>query len=419
MLAIAPPRWPYLLRAFYAQICFRVLSMEAQTAAPAFFAIFLVSSLLVRNFASGWIFIGWSGLFIGFMLSSPSCGNRRVFWGLIGLLLSHALAIPGSIIWGSGNWELTAGVVMWMAPAVLLYAGANARVFPWLTPALLVHAALIFWQGMTNWGMVGGFMVQYGNPTGLANNRNLAAGFLSIGIIYLVTTRARPLVPILLIAMLFTGSRWGLMVTCGVLVAMAIAGSISWKMIAAAVLSAVLGVVVIGVLFPDGYKVAGFDGFANAASTANADIGARLAIPHLPSILPSGVAEHPGLHNVPLRMSVESGLIAAAMWIGITVWALVRRPLSPTWWLLLTLVLLSMLDYYTWMGHLGGFWWLLVGLQHRPEKVDQGVHNMVNDHHRAQDTEDGDKQDQPEPDQGPSEPRELVLAGSHRADSST
>ena len=190
MFEITPSRWPYLFRTAYAQIYFRLLATEAKTVAPAFFALFLVSSIMVRDFASGWIFIGWSGLFAGFMSSSPTRGNRRVFWGVIGLLLSHALAIPGSIFWGSGNWELTAGVVMWMAPAALLYAGATARVFAWLTPAILLHASLIFWQGFTNWSVVGEVLVHSTGPTGLANNKNLAAGFLSIGIIYLVTSKA-------------------------------------------------------------------------------------------------------------------------------------------------------------------------------------------------------------------------------------
>jgi len=103
------------------------------------------------------------------------------------------------------------------------------------------------------------------------------------------------------------------------------------------------------------------------------------------------VAEHPGLHNVPLRIAVENGIIAAIIWLGVTGKALLpirrlnlggKRGVrhihndngketavrglqgdSQAWWLLLGVVLLSLLDYYMWMGHLGGFWWLLVGLR--------------------------------------------------------
>ena len=135
---------------------------------------------------------------------------------------------------------------------------------------------------------------------------------------------------------------------------MAMTGNTSWRLLAAGVVTAILGVVMMGLLLPGGYAVAGYDSIASAAYAANTDIGVRLAVPHLPSFLPSGVAEHPGLHNVPLRIAVESGLVAAGVWVGITLFALIRKPFNPDWWILLTLGLLSMLDYYTWMGHLGG-----------------------------------------------------------------
>jgi len=46
----------------------------------------------------------------------------------------------------------------------------------------------------------------------------------------------------------------------------------------------------------------------------------------LASFLPTGIAEHPGLHPVPLRIAVENGLLAALVWIGVTGYVLWRWP---------------------------------------------------------------------------------------------
>ncbi len=431
----------------------------AGSAAPGFLAFYLLSNLLVRSFSDIWLFIGWTSLCIGMILGGVHRGPSIVFGSLIALLGFHALAVPGSLLWGSGNWELTAGVVMWMAPALLLYLASDPeRVFHWLIPAWLVHSGLVIWQGFTNWTPAGDVILWKGNPSGLASNDNLAAGFLALGIVYLLTTPRKWLTAPLLAALLFTGSRWGIMVVAAIILALVLSRTISFRPVIAICALLIGVVVVLGTFTPHGYVLAGINSFAAIANAVTTDVGVRLAIPHLPTLLPSGVAEHPGLHNVPLRIAVENGLIAAGLWILITGWALLKpslnnrfdrfdkRPnilnrlarrktsmvisLSPhdsaspdalslddlpnklkaepspeqdknnpvhrfhRWllfpavghfitkppdkckkkakhhdqnnnvhrWLLLTLVLLSVLDYYTWMGHLGGFWWLLIGL---------------------------------------------------------
>ncbi len=448
------------------------ISAHRTTIGTGFLALSFVGNLMLQSFHSPLLGLSWAALAVGVLLTGVSIGNRKVFWSLVALLAFHALAIPGSLIWGTGNWELTAGVVLWMAPALLLYLANDAsRVFAWLIPVFLAHAALIIIEGLTNWAIVGEVYVRGGgHNTGLANNPNLAAGFLIIGIIYLMMTprngiwvmwsRGRTHLAItwlaapLLMALLFTGSRWGLVVAAVLLAAMALRGAISWRPLAGAIAVLVLTVVVLG-LAGRGYQVAGYGSLAAVSRDVQTDVGARLAIPHIPSILPSGVAEHPGLHNVPLRIAIESGIIAAGLWVLITGRALAnpsfdnnssgfskwqnilyrltrrktstivspspRNPAYPTVpheakptprpdqcrnsksqhlplpsgfnkpdhgitsnsaedqrhqrepereafpkahyrWILLALVMLSVLDYYTWMGHLGGFWWLLIGL---------------------------------------------------------
>ena len=227
----------------------------------------------------------------------------------------------------------------------------------------------------------------------MSHNPNLAAGFLCLGIVYLMTTRYRWLVIPLIPALLFTGARWGLAVISIVLILMVLTRAISFRPLGATVLLCAVIVVGVALFSPLGYRASTLDSFAAVAHTVNGDVQARMAVPHLPSVLPHGVANHPGLHNVPLRIAVESGIIAALVWLGITGWALWPRrgvkhragqgndqPAGETaamglsepcdrfgasWWMLLTLALLSLLDYYTWMGHLGGFWWLLVGMRLR------------------------------------------------------
>jgi len=164
------------------------------------------------------------------------------------------------------------------------------------------------------------------------------------------------------IATLATNSRWGIAVGLALLLAMVVS-----RRVPARVLGLIVGClaglfVLLALTTPVGFRIAGYNSLAGAVAPVSHDVLVRLQVPHIPSFLPRGVAEHPGLHNVPLRIAVENGIQAAALWIGITLWALWRWRNGTAWWMLLALVALSMLDYYTWMGHLGGFWWLLVGL---------------------------------------------------------
>ncbi len=364
------------------------------------FAVFLVSSLLVRSFGDIWLGIGWIGLFGGFLLAPDKNRGPVLYAGAV-LLVCHALAIPGSLLWGDGHWEATTAIVLWMAPSLMILSAGTTGVLPWLVPAWLVHAALILYSGPTSWSAAGGVLVSNGGGSGLSHNPNLAAGFLCLGIVYLMTTRFRWLVIPLIPALLFTGSRWGLAVTAAVLVAMVVSRTISFKPLGAAILICAAVVVGVALFSPLGYRASTLDSFAAVVHTVNGEVQARMAVPHIPSILPHGVAAHPGLHNVPLRIAVESGILAALVWLGITGWALWPRGgvkpegfrgnhqpegnnaamvlsersdrFGASWWMLLALALLSLLDYYTWMGHLGGFWWLLVGMLIKRERLDRPI----------------------------------------------
>ena len=351
--------------------------------APPAFAVYLIACLQMRSFFDPWLLVGWTALALGFIAAPKSTGHRKTLAALAGLLAAHAVAIPGAIIWGSGNWVLTAGVLIWMAPSMALYIADNTdRVLAWLIPAWLAHAGLIIWGGFFQWALDSrGHILNHGIPTGLANNANLAAGFLDLGIVYALISNRPWMAPPLIMALLFTGSRWGIAVAGAVIILMVITRTISWRPVMWAALTLIGAVWLIGAATPAAYTIAGYDSLASIIYTAQADVGTRLAVPHIPSFLPRGVAEHSGLHNVPLRIAVESGIGGALLWVAITAWALGRRSSDQHGhinqrrnaqqhprhhvrhrWLLITLVLLGILDYYTWMGHMGGFWWLLIGM---------------------------------------------------------
>lgn len=374
--------------------------VSRQQLASAGFALFLGSSLLVRNFGDIWLGIGWIGLFGGFLLAPDKRRGPILYVGAV-LLLCHALAIPGSLLWGSGNWEATAAVVLWMSPSLMLLSAGTAMAFAWLVPVWLIHSGLILYAGPTSWFAADGVLVSNDGGVGLSHNPNLAAGFLCLGLVYMMTTRFRWLVIPLIPALLFTGSRWGLAVTGIVLLLMVLTRTVPFRPLGAAILLCAATVVAVALFTPLGYRVSTLDSFAAVAHTVNGEVQARMAVPHIPSVLPHGVADHPGLHNVPLRMAVESGILAAMVWLGITGWALWPRGgvkqkagrgnhqpegnnasmgasersggFGASWWMLLALALLSLLDYYTWMGHLGGFWWLLVGVLIKRNHVDRPV----------------------------------------------
>ena len=336
-------------------------------------AVYLVSNLVLPSFASTWSMVGWGALlFAAWAMWPPTRGPRWLFAALCLLLASHFVAIVGSLWWGSGNWALTAGVALWMGPALILYMlRPSLQVFTWLIPVLYIHAGLIIYHGFTAVREHSGHLIPGAAPTGLANNSNLGAGFLVLGLIYILSSRHKWAAAPLFMALLFTGSRWGLVIGLTGILLMSIANRIDGRTLALGVVGLFVAFFIIAMMTPYGYRVVGYESFESVVHNLNGHLGERLAIPHIPSFLPSGVAEHPGLHNVPLRMAVENGIVAAGLWVVISVWALTRQVGSTAWWLLLTLVLLSMLDYYSWMGHLGAFWWLLIAVlaQKQPAPV--------------------------------------------------
>jgi len=185
---------------------------------------------------------------------------------------------------------------------MLLSAGTK-ETLAWVVPAWLLHAALIIYQAFTNWVILGEggqaiqsslqqeWLVRGVAPTGLSFNANLAAGFLVMGIIYLLTTRFRWLAVPLLLALPLTGSRWAALVCVALIVGMVLMKRVPvWTLGA----MAIGGVAAFLLLWSLGertnYGLAGFDSFGSLLSPfRNGALSQRLAIPHIPSILVNGL----------------------------------------------------------------------------------------------------------------------------------
>jgi hypothetical protein len=257
------------------------------------------------------------------------------------LVIGNLLAVPGAVYWGNGNWELTVSSIFWILPAVGVMFLADERVFPWLVGFALIH----------------GLFILGGPANGLTFNENVASGLLVLAGIISIYKRYPIWVPLLLLLAIGSSqSRWALMVYSTMILAGCINGRFDWRWL--------LGLIVVAILLITVTDLT-YRGYPNIDSTllddAIRDIKIRLSFPQAPDLFPHGLVEHRGLHNVPFRMGREAGLISAVIWIAISAWALTRKRGSVWWWLMLGIICLSMLDYYTWRPHLGSAWFLALG----------------------------------------------------------
>jgi type IV secretory pathway VirB2 component (pilin) len=305
--------------------------------------------------------VGWAALglaYISWYVTPDRPRQDPRAWALLGVIvLSHLAAIPGALWFGTGNWILTASAFYWLLPALVVFLIADARVFRWLIWIAVIHAVSIFFDNLWLAGLPG-------NPSGLTFNPNVAAGLLivSIGLVFGMRRHWWAILP-LISAVTFTGSRaafMGLIVIVGLSLA---ANKLTWRRFIAVV------VLIVSVLaghsfLHEQFQAANYTAWVHSITVENVtnDIGVRWEVPAWPDLFPHGVVEHLGLHNVPLRMAREAGIVAAAGWLILSAWALTRCRNTPAWWLMVTILLLSIVDHYTWRVHLGSLWFLAAGL---------------------------------------------------------
>ena len=340
--------------------------------------VFLAAQFSLNSLYSPLMLIGWIGLGAAVVCAyiAPNKTERPlwVLGALIFLQISQLLAIPGAALWGNGNWILTAGAVLWVLPMPVVYLVANQHVERYICGFAVVHALLIIVQGFTNYHWVEEVIVWEGTPKGFSHNKNLAGGLLVMCLPFAVRGHWRWASIPLLAAVIFTGSRWAFIVSILIVMGMGLKGVISPRWVFGGVGSLAAAIILLGIFTPSTAAVAGFNSLAYGFTVAS-QVEVRLAIHEWPNLLPYGLAETDGLHNVPMRMAAEWGIISAVIWVGLTGWALTRMRYTPAWWLMVAIVLLSLLDHYTWRPHLMGFWFVALGIL----AVRNGVGETVDD----------------------------------------
>lgn len=315
-------------------------------------------------------------LWAGIRIAPKSIGNIKLLAILAIIPVSAAIAVPLTM-W-SGREIGATGVlaVLTISLFPLCFIENAQRVFYALIPFWYLEAALMAKQ----W-----FMDDISRVGGFAQNQNAASAFLLLGIIFLATNPRLKWFSIPLIAALpFGGSRWVAVVAALTFALIFLSQHINWKYLAVG--AAVTVICVVGLERSDvglAYRIAGGDGeFLNATEETTRTIrydagwrltaGVNLADPWI--LVPLGFLRDSQLHNVPIRMAVETGLLSGLAWLGLSVYALGRRPrLTQAWWMMLALALLSVMYYHTWIGPLGAFWWLLMAILAKDRPVTQRV----------------------------------------------
>lgn len=270
--------------------------------------------------------------------------------GIIGI--SAVLSIPGSLIWGDGNWGPLLLMVLWMLP-LMSYVFIRFPPATWLLMAITAYIHLF--------ATVAEIISGLRRPEGLMDTYTASAGFLLLTGILLLPTRWRWLSVPLLVSVVLPGARWALVVVAVMLVAMFMKKFISPRLFATISLGILLSSLAFA-QFGGGAQARIEQGLARnpAMEYVASDLALRLQIPHLPSFLPTGlIPELQTPHSAPLRAGMEFGILTGVAWLWLTMRGLWQRKWGQTRWGFLAVALLSSLDLYTWVGSLAWSWWAL------------------------------------------------------------
>jgi len=238
-----------------------------------------------------------------------------------------------------------------------------------LIPVFTVHAGLVIGQGI--------YLHQ--RASGLIHNPNLAAGMLVLGLTYCLTSpRYRLWAVPMIVALPFTGSRWGSLVALGLIGLIWLLKQTNWRPIIASLAIVTATIWLTWYLIPENYRL--LESIGASVDRATYDTFHRLRAEDFTwTGLPMGVNGSDGIHSVAVRIFVEWGALAAVAWAGLTGYCLLRRPWgTAAWWLLLAWTGLGILDYYPIMGHFAAWWFVLTGM--RLKEASKGAVPDLPDH---------------------------------------
>ena len=340
------------------------ISDNRDTLVLASTALALTLFLVTRGFRGEELYQGWMSLGIAFGLSKRSIGNKWIFGGLIFLLASQILAIPGSIWWGRDYWEMTLYQTVWMIPFILLYLiNTKEVIYLWLIPILVLHSAYIIFEKLVqNLGY-------HDTRMGLLDNANPASALLTIGILALLNTKFRWITPLLVVALILNGQRSGL-ASLAIMVGFILLVTLLKRQWAILLTLIVIIVTVLGIVLVSDYGDKASIWTEETRERGSHDLIVRWENTDSPSLLPKGLTLSTGLHALPQRIAVELGILAAIVWVSITGYSLLQKPwFNVSWWVLLTIIVISISEYSVWLGPLAAIWWLTIGLRIKGESV--------------------------------------------------
>jgi hypothetical protein len=349
-------------------VTFTWAKLRVETSA-ACLAAALVLPLTDFGLAGPMMGLTWLLIGAGFILARKSIGPVQVWLALLFIVGSAIVAIPGTFIWGYELWVPTVILAMLTIPMVAFYLTDDGeRVLTWIAPVYLLHTGLIYAHAVLGLGPRG----DDARIMGLSGNPNPAAAFLVLGAAFFLGGRYKWMALPLIVAVPLTGARWAALVMGGMLLGWALRTYPLRRVVIVGAAGTVLLLAVMQSPVGDMYRIGDV---ASLPVELVKDIKHRLPIVHNPTIWPRGFADDPRVkdadgktyqtpHNVPLRMATETGILSGVAWIGLTGWALWRRPrLDTVWWMLAAVAALSMMYYFPWIERMGGFWWLLIGIR--------------------------------------------------------
>ncbi len=313
-------------------------------------------------FYSSLFFWGWLALGATLVYGVATHHIRPIpSWTFLGmgiLILSLYLAVLGTIFWGSGNWVIMLAMAMLISPMIIFYlVRPSPRVLSYLIPGAIINSGVILYQGIIQ-GSV--------RSQGLGTNPNPSAGFLVLVAVYLLTTRYKWLALPLVAALPLTGSRGGVVVFLSLLIALTATRRLKPLFSGLLILILILPALYSPQVISERISIGSFPDTKSLQPLAviQRDMVARWEMLRPLHLLPKGDIGGKGPpHNIPLRLGVELGLLAAVVWTAITIHHLWKSRKAPVvFWSLLAVVGLGVFDYYTWIGALSWSWWLLLGL---------------------------------------------------------
>ena len=313
---------------------------------PPLAAASIAFALLTRTIDVWWALM-WLALGLALIVSPKARPQPLVFGLLVCFLLFQALGI----VWTQDQHLWAINHTLWVAPFLGFYFLRShvAAVLRWLAYFYAVPALAIYAEAA----------ITLTRADGIALTKNAAGGAMAVAATVVASGHWAGAYFFLGAAAL-TGSRTGLAVavvcTLGVWISQKRARA---SLVLVGALAAIVGLAF--AVRPD-YLVHSGVPRERLGEYFVREIKLRHVMSEPVRVRPFGPVASDGLHNTAIRQAVEIGVPAAALWLGLTGWALWRRPrFTPVWWVLGALALISMNDYYVWLGQLAPLWWLLVG----------------------------------------------------------